>query len=112
MANLATRYAMGTDPVLRPRVAAAVVSLALDVIAAPVTPTEGGPPDAGQTRRRAFALDVTGDVQGQTVRAQWALACWSGSPLPDAYATGGADAITDDALRATLAAVWVATAGA
>lgn len=113
MTDLATRAAMGTDTLLQARIAAAIVDLAVDVIAeAPLGPDTAPLDRAAQARRRGYALDVTRDVPGHAVRAQWALACWRGSNLADAYAAGGPGAITDEALRTTLAAVWTATGGA
>jgi len=113
MADLATRAAMGVDAALRPRVAAAMIGLAIQVISESTLDPDTTPPleRAAQARRRSYALDVTSDVPGHTTRAQWALACWHPSTLPDAYAQGGADSITDQALRETLAAVWTATGG-
>lgn len=113
MATFAACAAMSNDQELRPRVATAVVRLALAVIAAGDTPPShyDGDQRVQFNRRRAYALDVTTDVASFTTRAQWALSCWDQSTLADDYAAGGADAITDEALLETLRRFWVATAG-
>lgn len=113
MAALATQYAMGVDPVLGPRVTAAVIRLALMVLAEPIPGPET--PDlerAAFGRRRAYAQDATGDVAAFARRAQFGVACSPLSELADAYETGAADAITDEALIDTLMTVWASTAGA
>lgn len=113
MADLKTCAAMGYDTALRIRMAAAVVRLAVEVISAPLPPEEDDPrPLADAKRRRAYALDVTTNVPTFAERAQWALACAATSPLPDMYAQGGSEAISDEALMATLRAVWDATGSA
>lgn len=113
MADLATCAAMGADPALRPRVAAAVIRLAIAVISEPAPGEEAPLPErTAHARRRGYALDVTTDVPTYTTRAQYAIACWGQSELADVYAAGGADAVTDDAIMGTLAAVWTATGGA
>lgn len=116
MPNLAARAAMGADPALRPRVAAAVIQLAIQVVSEPLLGDDAPPLDrAAGARRRAYALGVTDDVPTATTRAQWAIACWHGSDLADAYMgdpPAGADAITDEQIMASLAAAWTATGGA
>lgn len=113
MADLATCARMGFDAALRPRIAAAVIRLAVKVISQPLPDDADDPlPRAAASRRRAYALNVTTDVPTYAERAQWALACAEDSPLPDLYAQGGGAAISDEALMATLTAVWNATDGA
>lgn len=112
MTELAVCAAMATDPALRPRIAVAAVRLALAVISEPIPGEDVSLAERGaMARRRSYALEVTANGQEFTTRAQWGLATWSHSPLPDLYAQGGADAIPDELIVQTLAALWGATGG-